>query len=100
MKIRYREAGGFAGLSRGVDIETGALPEEEAQRIDVLVDRAGLRRTRAAGPTEARDLMGYEIVIEDEKGRTSLRFDDASIPPAAEELLAYLQARARPIPLE
>jgi hypothetical protein len=100
MKIRYREAGGFAGLFRGVDIDTGDLPEEEAQRIDVLVDRAELGKVRVRGPVVARDLMGYEIEIEDEKGRTSLRFDDASIPPTAEELLAYLQARARPIPLE
>lgn len=100
MKIRYREAGGFAGLSRGVDIDTGALSEEEARRIHVLVDRAGLRSAHAEGPAEARDLMGYEIVVEEEKGRTALRFDDASIPPTAEELLAFLQARARPIPLE
>jgi hypothetical protein len=100
MKIRYREAGGFAGLSRGIDIDTGALPEEEARRIDVLVARIEQGSAHAVGPTTARDLTGYEIVIEDEKGRTALRFDDASIPPNAERLLDYLQARARPIPLE
>ena len=100
MKIRYREAGGVAGLSRGCDVDTATLPEEEAHRVVALVRRAGLGESHAGGPTEARDLIGYEIRIEREAGRTVVRFDDASVPAAAEELLAYLQERTRPTPLD
>lgn len=100
MKIRYREAGGITGLSRGCDIDTTSLPEDEAHRVVELVDRAALKETRREGPDGARDLIGYEIVIEYEKSKTVVRFDDATVPVSAEELLAYLQGRARPIPLE
>lgn len=100
MKIRYREAGGVTGLSRGCDIDTAAIPEDEARRVVALVEGAALKGTRAEGPPGARDLVGYEIAIEGEEGRTVVRFDDASVPVTAEELLAYLQGRARPIPLE
>jgi hypothetical protein len=100
MRIRYREAGGIAGLSRGCDIDTRSLPEEEASRVALLVERAGLEEARTEGPKEARDLMGYEILIEHERNQTVVRFDDASVPAAAEDLLAYLQGRARPIPLD
>jgi len=100
MKIRYREAGGFAGLSRGVDIDTASLPDAEARRVTRLVQQAALTETRRGAPAGARDLMGYEIVIERESGRTVARFDDSTVPETADELLEYLQERARPIPLK
>ncbi|MCG6922346.1 MAG: hypothetical protein PVJ73_04850 [Acidobacteriota bacterium] len=100
MRIRYREAGGFAGISRGVDIDTATLPEDEAHDVGALVEAATPRGLQREGPPEARDLRGYEIVIEHDDGRTVLRFDDATIPAAVESLLAYLQDRARPRPPE
>ena len=100
MKIRYREAGGFAGISRGVDIDTETLPADEAQRVVRLVEEAALQDVQGEGPPEARDLRIYEILVEREDGRTLLRFDDATIPAAVESLLVYLQDRARPRPPE
>jgi len=100
MKIRYREAGGFVGISRGADIDTETLPEGEARRVVALVQDAALKDIQEEGPPEARDLKGYEIVVEREEGRTVLHFDDATIPPAVEALLAYLQGQARPRPPE
>jgi hypothetical protein len=100
VKIRYREAGGVTGLSRGCDIDTRSLPEDEALEVVGLVERAALKETRSEGPDGARDLTGYEIVIEDEQSQVVVRFDDATVPASADRLLAYLQGRARPIPLE
>jgi len=100
MKIRYREAGGFAGISRGVDIDTATLPEDEAHGVVALVEAAALQDLQREGPPGARDLQRYEIMVERDDGRTVLRFDDATIPAAVESLLAYLQDRARPRPPE
>lgn len=100
MKIRFREAGGVAGLSRGCDIDTASLPVDEAREVVELVERAALKETHREGPEGARDLTGYEIVIEDEQSEVIVRFDDATVPASADGLLAYLQGRARPIPLE
>ena len=100
MKIRYREAGGFAGISRGCDIDTTTLPEDEARRVVALVEGAGLKSGEHDGPPAARDLKGYEIVVEDEEGRIEIRFDDATIPGSIDALLAWLQDRARPLPLK
>jgi hypothetical protein len=100
MKIRYREAGGFAGISRGVDIDTATLPEDEARRIVALVEDAALVSLEREGPPEARDLQGYEIVVEHGGSRTVVRFDDATIPEAVDALLVWLQDRARPLPLK
>ena len=100
MKIKYREAGGFVGLMRGAEIDTASLSEDEAQRVIALVEQAGLVADEAQAPEGARDLKGYEIVIELEARRTVFCFDDATVPASANELLAYLQGLARPVPLE
>jgi hypothetical protein len=100
MKIRYREAGGFAGISRGCEVDTSTLPEDEAQHVIALVDGARLKSGQHEGPPAARDLRGYEIAVESEEERIVIRFDDATIPKSVETLLAWLQDRARPIPLE
>ncbi|HEY6546793.1 MAG TPA: protealysin inhibitor emfourin [Vicinamibacteria bacterium] len=99
MKISYRETGGFAGLSRGVELDLESLPPAEARKLQKLVEAACLESGTARGPTGARDLVGYEIVIEKDGVRSVVRFDDASVPESATELLEALQSRARPIPL-
>jgi hypothetical protein len=99
MKISYRETGGVAGLSRGVDIDLESLPPAEARKLQKLVERAGLKGSTTRGPSGARDLVGYEIVIEKDGACSVVRFDDASVPKSATKLLEALQSRARPIPL-
>jgi hypothetical protein len=100
MKISYREAGGFAGLNRGADLDLESLPPAEAGQLRKLVERARLGGVATRGPSAARDLVGYEIAVESDDGRTVVaRFDDASVPESATALLEALQKRARPIPL-
>jgi Emfourin len=99
VKISYREAGGFAGLRRGADLDLESLPPAEASRLRKLVERARLGDLEARGPSTARDLVGYEIVVEGDDGKTVVaRFDDATAPASATALLDALQKRARPIP--
>jgi hypothetical protein len=93
MKIRYREAGGFAGISRGVDVDTAILPDDEARHVVALVEAAGLKSGEQEGPPEARDLLGYRIVVEHDEERIVVSFDDATIPEAVDELLAWLEER-------
>lgn len=99
MRISYREAGGFAGLNRGADVDLESLPPAEAGRLRKLVERARLGGGATRASPGARDLVGYEIAIEDDDGRTVARFDDATVPESATALLEALQERARPIPL-
>jgi hypothetical protein len=98
MKISYRESGGFTGLSRGVEIDTATLPAADARRVEALVARAGLKGQARTGPAEARDVAGYQITIESEAGRVAVSFDDMSVPAEADDLLAFLQERAGPVP--
>ncbi len=95
MRLTFRQSGGFAGLTRGVEVDASELSEGLARAIEQLV-RSGAKASQAT--PEARDLTTYALTIED-AGRThQLAFDDMSIPAEAGPLLAYLQRRAKPVP--
>lgn len=100
MKVRFRQSGGFGGLSFGVDLNTSTMPRADARTLERLVERGDVESIAAKGPEGARDLAGYEIEIED-RGRTiRLSFDDMSVPEALEPLLDFLRERARARPPE
>lgn len=97
MKVAFRQTGGFAGTFRGCDLDDTSLPPAEARDLRRLVATSGVHAARSAGPSAARDLVQYEIVIENSGGIHSVAFDDMTIPAGIGPLLTYLQLRTKPI---
>lgn len=95
MKVKFRQAGGFAGLLRGVDLDTAELPARERKRIEAMIE--ALPRTKSAPASRGADLTGYEIEIETPQGTRALAFDDLSVPEGMEKFLAMLQKKAGPV---
>ena len=96
MKVSFRQSGGFAGLIRGCELETAAMPAEEADRLSSLVQRCLEVDVPAEHEGEARDEMFYEIVIEGGGRPRRLAFTDRSVPPSTKPLLDYLSDRSTP----
>jgi hypothetical protein len=100
MKVRYRQTGGFAGLSLGSDLDTDKLPTGEAEELVRLVKQAALDKVGDQKSSRGRDLTNYEIIVDD-SGRTIKRsFDDMTIPSNVQPLLDFLNRRAGAVPLD
>ncbi len=100
MKVSFRQSGGFAGLIRGVDLNTATMDAEQAAELEGLVTASGIEGSKKARTHAARDLVQYEITIEQDDQTSKLSFDDKTVPDAAQPLLKYLRAQARPMPLD
>ena len=100
MKVRYRQSGGFAGLSLGSDLDTANLPTGEAEELERLVKRAALDNVGVQKSSRGRDLTSYEIVVADNGRTTKASFDDMTIPPNVQPLLDFLKRRASAKPLD
>lgn len=98
MRVSFRQSGGYAGLVRGCDLATAAMPSEEADRLSSLVKRCleGEVPTKKEG--EARDEISYEIVIEEEGLPRRLAFSERGVPPSTRPLLEFLIDRSAPQP--
>jgi len=97
MKVTFRQSGGYAGLSRGCELDSATMSRTEAAKLERLVEKS---RGAAAGTTSkpgARDLTSYRVTVETDKGSHQLEFDDLTVPAEATDLLAYLQRCAKPI---
>ena len=93
--------GGFAGLVRGCDLDLDALAPTQRAEIDRLIAASGLANTPAAKPqSKGRDLMQYEITIESTAGTIRADLTDLDLDDKVEPLVAFLQTRAGPMPLD
>lgn len=100
MKVRYRQSGGFAGLSLGADLDSEKLPPGEAKELARLVNRAALDKIGVKKSIRGRDLTSYEIIVEDNGQTTKASFDDMTIPANVQPLLDFLNRRASARPLD
>ena len=100
MRVIFRATGGFAGTTRGVDLDTAHMEDPEGRELRLLVAGSGIEGSREAFSDRARDLPLYEIRIVRKAGAASLVCDPDHLPDSARALLSYLAARARPLPPE
>lgn len=68
MKVHFERHGGFLGIALVADIDTAALPEQEAKRIADLVKttrtKLGTKLVINRSPA-ARDTFTYDLQIDD-----------------------------------
>jgi hypothetical protein len=100
MKVSFRQSGGFAGLIRGIDLDTSKMDADQAAELEGLVTASGIVGNSKARTHAGRDLLQYEITIVQGKKVSKLSCDDHTIPEAAQPLLTYLRPQARPMPLD
>jgi Emfourin len=100
MKVGFRQSGGFAGLVRGIDLDTSKLDADQASELEQLVAASGIQGTKSVRKQAAPDQFQYEITIEQDDQISKLSFDEHTLPTAAQPLYRYLKPQARPMPLD
>ena len=100
MKVSFRQSGGFAGLVKGVDLDSSNMAADQGQQLEKLAAASGIQGSTTARLQVARDLMQYDIRIEQNSQVSKLSFDDKTVPPAVQPLLTYLKSQAHPMPLD
>jgi Emfourin len=101
MRIQFQMEGGiahFPGLSQPTAIESSELPDAEADQLKQLVETVRFFElpTRASTPPQgAADYRQYTITIEEGERRHTVRLADPVEDSQLQQLLGYLQAKAR-----
>ena len=99
MRIRFKTDGGFAylpGLNRPVTIDTGKLSEEEAGKMEQLVEAAGFfELPETPEPRRGADLREYTISVSSSGREHTVKLVDPIEEPPVWELVEYLRSKAR-----
>jgi len=97
MKLSFRQSGGFGGLILSCELDTEKLPPADAEELVRLVRQAALDAVGVRANPHGRDLVNYEIVVEDDDRSTRASFDDMTMPVSVRSLIDFLNRRAGPI---
>jgi hypothetical protein len=97
MVVRFTQSGGYAGLLKGCELDTKALPPEEAKTLEDLVEASALPASGEFLSNSSRDLRQYEISIDNGRSKTSVVFDEETVPQSAKPLISYLAKCSKPI---
>jgi hypothetical protein len=97
MKISYRRTGGFAGMVMSFDIDTEALPVEQAEEIQDLVSAADFFSLPPTIPSAApgADRFQYKLTVESEAGQHTVDVGEAGVPEDLWPLLDKIRILSR-----
>jgi hypothetical protein len=95
VRIVFRQAGGFAGLIRGVELDSEELPPDQRRALEAFLGSSKPEGLAAHSPA-TRDALTYRLRIERPSGSVAFAFDEPNLPPELESLVDFLQSRLRP----
>ena len=96
MRVKFLQSGGVVGAPRGVELESGRLPADDARELQTLVQASGILESGTFLSAAGRDLRLYEIEIESGAGIVAVTFDDHTLPEQARPLVSFLRRSAKP----
>ena len=97
MRIAFERSGGIAGLRLSATIESDSLSRQEADELSKLVEDAGFFDLPAdiTGPKAQPDQFVYDVTVETEARRHTVRVDDSTAPARLQPLLDWLSRAVR-----
>jgi hypothetical protein len=99
MKIRLERSGGFAGMTRTVEVDVDSLSEDERSAVMGLVQSADFFALPASVSSDApagADRFNYRITVESAHGTHTVEATEASAPDSLEPLIDWLNRNGQP----
>lgn len=96
-RIRFERSGGFAGLKIAKEVKLDELPDDQAQRLQELLDDMDFDELpeQMTGKASMPDQFTYVITVKTKGGEHTVVTSDASAPEKMQELLQLLSRLAR-----
>lgn len=95
MKIKFRQTGGFAGLTKAIQIDTATLPPNAAEALKLMVENSSFFEISPPSPSSMPDREQYSISIESEGRSHQLNLGASNLPAQLKELVDYLAKQAQ-----
>lgn len=97
-RLRLTRSGGLAGIDMVASVDVDDLPTETASSVRSALAAVGRKKAPAAadGPPPGADRYQYDLVIEDDGGRRTVRAHDGALTPELQTVVDALLPLAGP----
>ncbi len=92
MLISLERSGGFAGISKVIEIDSANLPQNQAEQLPMLLESANFFNLPAyiADESKQRDRFQYTLTIEDKNKQHTVTVNESSIPETLKPLIDWI----------
>ncbi|MEO1428624.1 MAG: protealysin inhibitor emfourin [Cyanobacteria bacterium J06633_8] len=92
MLISLERSGGFAGISKIIEIDTAKLRQEQAQHVEILIDSANFFDLPAyiAADSKQRDRFQYALTVKDDSRQHTVTVAESAIPNDLKPLIQWI----------
>ncbi|MBV6624910.1 MAG: hypothetical protein KI793_18615 [Rivularia sp. (in: Bacteria)] len=97
MLISLERSGGFAGISKTIEIDTAKLPQEQAQEVQILIDSANFfdLPVYIAADSKQRDRFQYTLTVEDDCRQNTVTVAESAIPNNLIPLIEWIMSNRK-----
>jgi len=95
MKIKFRQTGGFAGLTKSAEINRENLSKEESDMLNSLVEQSKFFEIPEPTPDAAPDIEQYSISIESEGKTREMHLGRSNVPETLKPLIKHIAQKAK-----
>ncbi len=92
MLISLERSGGFAGISKVIEIDTANLPQNKAEEVSILLEAANFFNLPAyiAAQSSQRDRFQYTLTVEDKGSQHTVTVAESAIPEDLKPLINWI----------
>ncbi len=92
MLISLERSGGFAGISKVIEIDSAKLPQNQAEQLLMLLETANFFNLPAyiADESKQRDRFQYTLTVEDKNKQHTVTVNESSIPETLKPLIDWI----------
>jgi hypothetical protein len=95
MKIKFRQTGGFAGLTKSANIDADQLPDNETGMLRTWIEQANFwSMPKPSSGRSLPDQEQYSITIEADGRSRTLHMSYSSVPTELKPLVDFLRSKA------
>ncbi|AFY58108.1 hypothetical protein Riv7116_5742 [Rivularia sp. PCC 7116] len=94
MLISLERSGGFAGISKAIEVDTAKLRQEQAQQVQILIDSANFFDLPAyiAADSKQRDRFQYTLTVKDDCRQHTVTVTESAIPENLQPLIKWINS--------
>ena len=92
MLISLERSGGFAGISKVIEIDSAKLSQNQAEQLLMLLETANFFNLPAyiADESKQRDRFQYTLTVKDKDKQHTVTVNESSIPETLKPLIDWI----------
>ena len=97
MLITLERSGGFAGISKIIEVDTAKLPQKQSEELTILFETAYFFNLSVyiVADSNQRDGFQYTLIVKDKNKQNTVTVSESAIPDNLKPLMEWITCNGK-----